>query len=54
MCDYLFFFLFFFKCGPHRLNGEQTEEDEGSHHSLAQMEMGILYVADVLLPSRLD
>lgn len=37
-----------------RFHGEQTEGDEGSHHSLAQMEMSILYVADVLLPSRLD
>lgn len=30
------------------------KRDKGSHHRLTQMEMGILYVADILLPSRLD
>lgn len=29
-------------------------EEKCSHHSVAQMEMGILYVADIILPSWLD
>lgn len=28
--------------------------EESSHHSLTEMEMSILYVADVVLSSRLD